>query len=86
MVPHSDGMEVCLHLPFGLALYLSSMDLGSTPSNKICMGHWVTRFALSNEVDTSGMVPMPIWEVGTTALRKMWELVKGVGAAMEEFR
>nr|KAJ0221926.1 hypothetical protein LSAT_V11C200080140 [Lactuca sativa] len=63
-------MEVCLHLPFALALNLSSMVLGSTPLSRICEGHRVTSLALSYEVDTSWMVSMPIQEMGTTALAK----------------
>ncbi|CAI9295066.1 unnamed protein product [Lactuca saligna] len=52
------------------------MAVGSTPSSKIRRDHWVTRMAISYEVDTSGMVPMPIREMGTTALGKMWVLVE----------
>nr|KAJ0226655.1 hypothetical protein LSAT_V11C100042900 [Lactuca sativa] len=55
-----------------------SMALGSTPSSRICRSHWVTRLALSYEVDTSVMVPMPIRELGNTALGKMWVVVRGV--------
>ncbi|CAI9277300.1 unnamed protein product [Lactuca saligna] len=42
-------MHVCLHLPFAIALYLSSMALGCTPSSRICGGHWFTWLALSYE-------------------------------------
>lgn len=34
---------------------------------------------MSYKVDTSGMVPIPIRDMGTTALRKMRVLVWGVG-------
>ena len=63
--------EVCLYLLFALALHLSSMALGSTPFSRICRGHWVTRLALYYKVDTSGMVHIPIRELGTTSLGKM---------------
>nr|KAJ0195660.1 hypothetical protein LSAT_V11C700360860 [Lactuca sativa] len=68
--------EVCLYLPFALALYLSSIALGSKPSSRICGGHWVTRLALSYEVETSWMVLILIREMGTTALRKMHALTQ----------
>lgn len=54
------------------------MALGSTPSIRICKGHWVTTLAISYEVATSEMVPMPIREMGTTTIGKMWVLVQGV--------
>ncbi|CAI9281695.1 unnamed protein product [Lactuca saligna] len=58
---------------------MKSIALGSTHSSRICRGHWVTRLTLSYEVDTSGIVPMPIWEMGIIALGKEWVLVRGVG-------
>lgn len=70
--------NVCLHLPLALALYLSSMALGLTPSSRICRGHQVTRLDLTYEFDTIGMVPMPILQLGTIVIGKMWVLVRGV--------
>ncbi|CAI9277803.1 unnamed protein product [Lactuca saligna] len=64
--------EVFLHLYFSLALYLSSMALGSTHLSMICGGHWVTSLDLSYEFETSGMAHMPIRELSSTALGKMW--------------
>ncbi|CAI9285737.1 unnamed protein product [Lactuca saligna] len=63
--------EVCFHLPFSLALYLSGMALGSPPSSRICRGHWVTRLTLYYEVETRGMVLVLILYMGTTSLGKM---------------
>ncbi|CAI9287954.1 unnamed protein product [Lactuca saligna] len=71
--------NVCLYLPFDLALYLSSMALGSTPVSRICRGYWVTRLSLSYDFDTSGIVRMPIREMGATTRGKIWVLVRGVG-------
>nr|KAJ0202212.1 hypothetical protein LSAT_V11C600316960 [Lactuca sativa] len=51
----------------------------STPSSRIFGGQWVTRLALSYDVDTSRIVPMPIRDISTTALGKMQVLVRGVG-------
>lgn len=42
-------------------------------------GHWVTRFALSYEVNNSGMAPIPIREIGTTILGNIHVLVRGEG-------
>nr|KAJ0205710.1 hypothetical protein LSAT_V11C500231410 [Lactuca sativa] len=67
-------VEICLHLPFSVALYLSSMSLGSMPSIMICRGYWVTRFNLSYVFDTSGMIPLPLTNMGATALGKKWLL------------
>nr|KAJ0197139.1 hypothetical protein LSAT_V11C700355440 [Lactuca sativa] len=68
-------MEVCLHLPSAIYIFLSSMALGSTPSRRICRGRWITRLALYYEVDISGMVHMPIREMGTTAHGKIqWRI------------
>nr|KAJ0193834.1 hypothetical protein LSAT_V11C800442240 [Lactuca sativa] len=54
---------------------------GSMPWSRIYEGHWVTRLALSYEVDTSGMFSIPIRDVGSTALGKMWVLVLRVGGS-----
>lgn len=69
--------EFHLNLPFSLALYFYGMPLGTMPSSKICGGHWVTRLALSYKDDTSGMAPIPVRDMGTTALGKIWVLVRG---------
>nr|KAJ0207710.1 hypothetical protein LSAT_V11C500244930 [Lactuca sativa] len=53
------------------------MALGTMPSSRICGGLWVTQLAQSFEVDTSGMVPIPIIYIGTTYLGKMQVLVQG---------
>ena len=71
-------IEVFHCIAFALALYLSCMALDSMPSSKICEDHWVTHLALSYEVDSSEVVPIPIREMGTTALGKMWVLFQGV--------
>lgn len=68
-------IEVCPYLPFALAIYVFGMTLGSFPSHTICGGHWVTHLALSYEVDTSGMIPIPIRDMSTIALGKMRVLV-----------
>ncbi|CAI9299138.1 unnamed protein product [Lactuca saligna] len=70
-------IEVSYILSFALALYLSSVVLGSMHSRKICGGDWVTQLALSYELDTSGMFPIPIRKLGTTALGKIQVLVRG---------
>lgn len=49
------------------------------PLSRICGGHWVTWLVLYYEVDTSGGVPTPIKDMGTTTLGKMHVLVRGVG-------
>nr|KAJ0217239.1 hypothetical protein LSAT_V11C300133210 [Lactuca sativa] len=54
-----------------LLVTCSIRALSSTPSSNIFRGHWFTRLALSYELDTCGMVPMPIKEIGTTALGEM---------------
>nr|KAJ0213983.1 hypothetical protein LSAT_V11C400199070 [Lactuca sativa] len=57
-------IEVFHCIAFALALYLSCMALDSMPSSKICEDHWVTHLALSYEVDSSEVVPIPIREMG----------------------
>ncbi|CAI9261742.1 unnamed protein product [Lactuca saligna] len=53
-------IEVFLHRPFDVALYLFGVALSSIHLSRICGDHWVTCLALSYEVDTSEMVPIPI--------------------------
>lgn len=55
------------------------MALGSMPSSRICGGHYVTHLALYYEVETSGMVHIPIRDISTTSVGKMHILVRGVG-------
>nr|KAJ0217204.1 hypothetical protein LSAT_V11C300126580 [Lactuca sativa] len=55
------------------------ITLGTRSSIHICGGHWFTRLALSYGVDTSGMVTISIWELGTTSLGKMQMLTREAG-------